>query len=120
FLISTLPRPTAPTILPLHSPGALRHLHSFPTRRSSDLPTDALTFNQHHIPLRVTLFGLQRSPKSSVTTTDHKQVGFDVAVQTRRDRKSSRLNSSHVSISYAVFCLKKKTVVLVVAKGLNR
>src|SRR5699024_11766763 len=27
----------------------------------------------------------------------------------RADRKSTRLNSSHVSISYAVFCLKKKT-----------
>src|SRR5438067_9729391 len=27
----------------------------------------------------------------------------------RSDRKSTRLNSSHVSISYAVFCLKKKT-----------
>src|SRR5699024_12304305 len=30
-------------------------------------------------------------------------------VSRRRDRKSTRLNSSHVSISYAVFCLKKKT-----------
>src|SRR5438067_10016155 len=29
----------------------------------------------------------------------------------QRDRKSTRLNSSHVSISYAVFCLKKKTTV---------
>src|SRR5436305_9527509 len=28
--------------------------------------------------------------------------------QTRQDRKSTRLNSSHVRISYAVFCLKKK------------
>src|SRR5690606_41854699 len=27
----------------------------------------------------------------------------------RQDRKSTRLNSSHVKISYAVFCLKKKT-----------
>src|SRR5690625_7087035 len=27
----------------------------------------------------------------------------------QRDRKSTRLNSSHVAISYAVFCLKKKT-----------
>src|SRR5690625_2624606 len=27
----------------------------------------------------------------------------------RRDRKSTRLNSSHVAISYAVFCLEKKT-----------
>src|SRR5207249_11363706 len=32
-----------------------------------------------------------------------------IARKTReRDRKSTRLNSSHVSISYAVFCLKKK------------
>src|SRR5699024_12725924 len=30
------------------------------------------------------------------------------AAADRRDRKSTRLNSSHVSISYAVFCLKKK------------
>src|SRR5215208_8148255 len=28
------------------------------------------------------------------------------------DRKSTRLNSSHVAISYAVFCLKKKTQIL--------
>src|SRR5258707_2385189 len=28
--------------------------------------------------------------------------------RTRRDRKSTRLNSSHANISYAVFCLKKK------------
>src|SRR3712207_7293282 len=30
----------------------------------------------------------------------------------RRDRKSTRLNSSHANISYAVFCLKKKTKTL--------
>src|SRR3712207_6983273 len=29
-------------------------------------------------------------------------------VQARQDRKSTRLNSSHANISYAVFCLKKK------------
>src|SRR5205807_7885638 len=33
----------------------------------------------------------------------------------RRDRKSTRLNSSHLVISYAVFCLKKKTVSLTIA-----
>src|SRR5690349_23799401 len=33
---------------------------------------------------------------------------FRVQVSRRRDRKSTRLNSSHVEISYAVFCLKKK------------
>src|SRR5690349_23696778 len=29
-----------------------------------------------------------------------------------RDRKSTRLNSSHVEISYAVFCLKKKKLII--------
>src|SRR5699024_12480732 len=33
----------------------------------------------------------------------------EVVAGKRQDRKSTRLNSSHVSISYAVFCLKKKT-----------
>src|SRR5690625_6998285 len=32
----------------------------------------------------------------------------DVYFAVREDRKSTRLNSSHVAISYAVFCLKKK------------
>src|SRR5437660_3118908 len=32
----------------------------------------------------------------------------------RKDRKSTRLNSSHVAISYAVFCLKKKRVKITV------
>src|SRR5437773_5850215 len=31
------------------------------------------------------------------------------ATQPQVDRKSTRLNSSHITISYAVFCLKKKT-----------
>src|SRR5699024_11681175 len=34
--------------------------------------------------------------------------GFHLEVVEIEDRKSTRLNSSHVSISYAVFCLKKK------------
>src|SRR5699024_5082055 len=34
--------------------------------------------------------------------------GYGLRSQQRSDRKSTRLNSSHVSISYAVFCLKKK------------
>src|SRR5690625_5351208 len=34
-------------------------------------------------------------------------VGYNLAAR-GQDRKSTRLNSSHVAISYAVFCLKKK------------
>src|SRR5436305_10225448 len=37
-----------------------------------------------------------------------KSPGLDQQQQQRIDRKSTRLNSSHVRISYAVFCLKKK------------
>src|SRR5438477_9373561 len=36
------------------------------------------------------------------------------------DRKSTRLNSSHMSISYAVFCLKKKNTVILQRAGTNR
>src|SRR2546426_6091269 len=40
----------------------------------------------------------------------HEQEGDEDAdvLQLKRDRKSTRLNSSHLVISYAVFCLKKK------------
>src|SRR5699024_11667892 len=37
------------------------------------------------------------------------KLGDFLAARLTTDRKSTRLNSSHVSISYAVFCLKKKT-----------
>src|SRR5207249_10067521 len=54
---------------------------------------------------------LKQMSMSVVTITDHDSI--DAAEILRRrwrheDRKSTRLNSSHVSISYAVFCLKKK------------
>src|SRR5690349_22692738 len=58
-------------------------LHSFPTRRSSDLRTSSSRWS------------------SRWTWSSPAARGID--------RKSTRLNSSHVEISYAVFCLKKKT-----------
>src|SRR5256885_9539575 len=42
----------------------------------------------------------------------HRIVAFAATRCQRRDRKSTRLNSSHLVISYAVFCLKKKTATL--------
>src|SRR5207249_12260188 len=55
-------------------------------------PIDILL--QTHIPTLMTeLLVIENSDRSS---------------SRKRDRKSTRLNSSHVSISYAVFCLKKK------------
>src|SRR3712207_7103000 len=37
---------------------------------------------------------------------------YTLAAPRKRDRKSTRLNSSHANISYAVFCLKKKITTL--------
>src|SRR5256885_10276275 len=52
-------------------------------------------------------------PAHGATATDRRgaprEPRFDDG---RRDRKSTRLNSSHLVISYAVFCLKKKETVV--------
>src|SRR3712207_6973285 len=42
---------------------------------------------------------------------DESPLEAKVDLLTDRDRKSTRLNSSHANISYAVFCLKKKNTV---------
>src|SRR5690606_40259158 len=51
-------------------------------------------------------------PNISWETTTSYNVGLDLGIFDNKlsftDRKSTRLNSSHVKISYAVFCLKKK------------
>src|SRR5438309_4441527 len=66
-------------------------------------------------PPRSTLFPyttLFRSVHTHVTAptrfVESDQIRFAYRRSRRRDRKSTRLNSSHSSISYAVFCLKKK------------
>src|SRR2546430_6645228 len=54
-------------------------------------------------------------PERDRPPDDVRQIEIAVLVlearRRRRDRKSTRLNSSHSQISYAVFCLKKKTYV---------
>src|SRR5690349_24180912 len=75
-----------------HCPDHHRDVHSFPTRRSSDLSP-----GQTHY--------------WSVQAVDTGFAGSRFAAEQQfstADRKSTRLNSSHVEISYAVFCLKKK------------
>src|SRR5699024_12862751 len=77
--------------------GDHRDLHSFPTRRSSDL-LDRSCFSYQ------VAAGSTTSEKSVVEVCRKSRVSSRSSL----DRKSTRLNSSHVSISYAVFCLKKK------------
>src|SRR5690349_24421969 len=45
-------------------------------------------------------------PSSSASDGDDSRRSASTSRRYRRDRKSTRLNSSHVEISYAVFCLK--------------
>src|SRR2546427_11361649 len=47
-------------------------------------------------------------PGSNRFENSERAVAFVEMKNSRRDRKSTRLNSSHSQISYAVFCLKKK------------
>src|SRR3712207_8342445 len=48
-------------------------------------------------------------PEESEHERRNAETGVDEATLREIDRKSTRLNSSHANISYAVFCLKKKT-----------
>src|SRR5688572_32115038 len=71
----------------------------FPTRRSSDLDRAGALRNRGH-----------RAPRRARAAGGGRHRGGPARGRTRssRDRKSTRLNSSHSQISYAVFCLKKK------------
>src|SRR5437588_1478224 len=51
---------------------------------------------------------LGSQPRWTVRPAAGVQVDIDVGLRDYIDRKSTRLNSSHTVISYAVFCLKKK------------
>src|SRR6266542_3781689 len=76
--------------------------------KSSYLCVFAFFFLMIRRPPRSTLF-----PYTTLFRSRHRHAGTGRHVEDRRDgavrdRKSTRLNSSHGSISYAVFCLKKK------------
>src|SRR5205814_8260539 len=88
-------------------------LPSFPTRRSSDLDRRNSTSrlfqsmsphsNASCSPARAPVCtAKRRSVRSSSSRVESKSFSDS------SDRKSTRLNSSHLGISYAVFCLKKK------------
>src|SRR5207248_7938360 len=53
-------------------------------------------------------FPLNQTESRGVHGNDERVSLDDIAFGVRLDRKSTRLNSSHRTISYAVFCLKKK------------
>src|SRR5688572_31866593 len=89
--------------------GPPMDLHSFPTRRSSDLSLlrtqrggGRRDRREQSRPQRERL--LRRTPEPPLSRR-RRDAGL---ADRREDRKSTRLNSSHSQISYAVFRLKKK------------
>src|SRR5258705_1239220 len=52
-----------------------------------------------------------------LTDLDQNIVRAESGLDALRDRKSTRLNSSHLGISYAVFCLKKKRGTRMLSRG---
>src|SRR5690606_40826963 len=95
--------------------GRRGELLSFPTRRSSDLLHPLLAeVRPRHKVFDIACATTQRDAVLLVWPFLAKQpvppilVGVINPTSFALDRKSTRLNSSHVKISYAVFCLKKK------------
>src|SRR5256885_13066871 len=95
--ISPLPLHDA---LPIFRPHAGAHLRRDP-RRQLRAPRPAA---------RHSSFGCwrRRPPIRGQSLPDKSQAKRYLTSAVRRDRKSTRLNSSHLVISYAVFCLKTK------------
>src|SRR5262245_37463661 len=101
-------------------PSGLRQLRPFPTRRSSDLFAEHGSANFAEVPIHLRRAVRLRQPPSPALRARHaagraedrgivEQIDSearDIGLKDLlRDRKSTRLNSSHLGISYAVFCL---------------
>src|SRR5207248_11797806 len=82
-------------------------LHSFPTRRSSDLHQLRPVGTGPRAHAGDGTDSARLTIPASVRTKAGSAFGISIR-SSCRDRKSTRLNSSHRTISYAVFCLKKK------------
>src|SRR5438105_15435288 len=88
--------------------GDHRDLHSFPTRRSSDL--ECFLTRKEFVLLKSKLAKHLEDKQDSIRFYPLCASCLEKVETVGGDRKSTRLNSSHEWISYAVFCLKKKKV----------
>src|SRR5206468_11409148 len=106
--------PPPPSLLPFFfsPPPPPPSPPSFPTRRSSDLlrPARSGRRDRQDRDLRRQLRAPVQARRALGARRDHARQdrGDQGRVRGDGDRKSTRLNSSHDQISYAVFCLKKK------------
>src|SRR5688572_31876388 len=91
-------RPPRSTLFPYTTLFRSRGIGRGHEQRGAHVQEDALARDAEH--------ALQHGGHGQVDPADDHAVHEDAEVE--RDRKSTRLNSSHSQISYAVFCLKKK------------
>src|SRR3712207_8377587 len=84
----------------------LGHLNSSLHRTASLGTSIAAPKGQDIVQLLRTPYTRGSQNTSSAHSSEQKEGSEPLAI--RADRKSTRLNSSHANISYAVFCLKKK------------
>src|SRR3712207_7289651 len=97
-------RPPRSTLFPYTT--LCRSLERFPA--VAQFMQDAIAQAEEHGYVS-TLFGRRRQiPEIRARNWQTRKQGERFAISTIVDRKSTRLNSSHANISYAVFCLKKK------------
>src|SRR3712207_8324246 len=82
-------------------------LFPYTTLFRSVFGNDLATLNAKADEVRQLIAGIDGvvNPRAQV---DEVEPTVEVQVDLAKDRKSTRLNSSHANISYAVFCLKKK------------
>src|SRR5207249_11550957 len=84
-------------------------LHSFPTRRSSDLKLSDPAYEREAArALNRRNYSQYHNLPDTIAAYHQGDNRKNEKGEYAGDRKSTRLNYSHVSISYAVFCLKKK------------
>src|SRR2546429_6357430 len=76
--------------------------------RSTLFPYTTLFRSFHVLSERIIMLDTQAEVDGTVQNTGRDRFPYDVTLTATLDRKSTRLNSSHGYISYAVFCLKKK------------
>src|SRR5947199_6825135 len=91
----------------LNSASAPPHPPSFPTRRSSDLKRHSPSVDTQNR-VRCSCGRYTISTSAPLSRTSDTGALEKMVYRPQEDRKSTRLNSSHLGISYAVFCLKKK------------
>src|SRR2546430_8345006 len=76
--------------------------------RSTLFPYTTLFRSRAPLAARSAELSRRQPADSPVPKPDTSEAPRVALVRLRKDRKSTRLNSSHSQISYAVFCLKKK------------